>query len=55
MLTSLVQAAYVIAAVLFILSLAGLSKQETARRGSLLVMGESGSGKSSLLRAIAGL
>lgn len=38
MLTSLVQAAYVIAAVLFILSLAGLSKQETARRGSLLGM-----------------
>jgi H+-translocating NAD(P) transhydrogenase subunit beta len=37
-LTSLVQAAYVIAAVLFILSLAGLSKQETARRGSLLGM-----------------
>ncbi len=32
---SLVQAAYVIAGVLFILSLAGLSKQESARRGNL--------------------
>lgn len=38
MLQSLVQAVYVIAAVLFILSLAGLSKQETARRGSIFGM-----------------
>ena len=38
MLISLAQATYVIAAVLFILSLAGLSKQETARRGNLLGM-----------------
>ncbi len=38
MLTSLVQAVYVVAAVLFILSLAGLSKQETARRGNLFGM-----------------
>ena len=30
--TSLIQAAYIVAAVLFILSLAGLSKHETARR-----------------------
>ena len=32
------QAAYLVAAVLFILSLAGLSKQETARRGNILGM-----------------
>ncbi|TWP35979.1 Re/Si-specific NAD(P)(+) transhydrogenase subunit beta [Leekyejoonella antrihumi] len=32
--TNLVQAAYIIAAVLFVLSLAGLSKHETARRGN---------------------
>lgn len=32
------QAAYLVAAVLFILSLAGLSRQETARRGNLLGM-----------------
>lgn len=38
MLTSAVQAAFVIAAVLFVLSLAGLSRQETARRGNLLGM-----------------
>lgn len=37
-LTSLVQAVYLVAAVLFVLSLAGLSKQETARRGSALGM-----------------
>ncbi|WP_125776972.1 Re/Si-specific NAD(P)(+) transhydrogenase subunit beta [Antribacter gilvus] len=37
--TSVVQAVYLLAAVLFILSLAGLSKQETARRGVLLGMG----------------
>lgn len=37
-LTSLATAVYVIAAVLFILSLAGLSKQETARRGNILGM-----------------
>jgi NAD(P) transhydrogenase subunit beta len=37
-LTSLAQAVYVLAAVLFILSLAGLSKQETARRGNLAGM-----------------
>ncbi|GIG24521.1 Re/Si-specific NAD(P)(+) transhydrogenase subunit beta [Cellulomonas denverensis] len=37
-LTSAVQAAFVIAAVLFVLSLAGLSRQETARRGNLLGM-----------------
>ncbi|WP_062287770.1 Re/Si-specific NAD(P)(+) transhydrogenase subunit beta [Demequina phytophila] len=37
-LTSLATAIYVIAAVLFILSLAGLSKQETARRGNILGM-----------------
>ncbi|MFC7406759.1 Re/Si-specific NAD(P)(+) transhydrogenase subunit beta [Georgenia alba] len=34
--TSLVQATYLVAAVLFILSLAGLSKQEAARRGNVL-------------------
>ncbi|WP_263117985.1 Re/Si-specific NAD(P)(+) transhydrogenase subunit beta [Cellulomonas sp. RIT-PI-Y] len=38
MLTSAVQAAFVIAAVLFVLSLAGLSRQETARRGNILGM-----------------
>jgi NAD(P) transhydrogenase subunit beta len=38
MLTSLVQAVYLVAAVLFVLSLAGLSKQETARRGNALGM-----------------
>ncbi|MEV7973328.1 Re/Si-specific NAD(P)(+) transhydrogenase subunit beta [Cellulomonas sp. NPDC089187] len=37
-LTSAVQAAFVIAAVLFVLSLAGLSRQETARRGNVLGM-----------------
>jgi NAD(P) transhydrogenase subunit beta len=37
-LTSLVQAVYLVAAVLFILSLAGLSKPESARRGNLLGM-----------------
>lgn len=37
-LTSLAQATYVVAAVLFVLSLAGLSKQETARRGNMLGM-----------------
>ena len=37
-LTSVAQAAYLVAAVLFILSLAGLSKQETARRGNILGM-----------------
>jgi len=36
--TSVAQAVYVLAAVLFVLSLAGLSKQETARRGNLLGM-----------------
>lgn len=36
--TSVAQAAYVAAAVLFILSLAGLSKQETARRGNVAGM-----------------
>lgn len=35
---SVVQALYLVAAVLFVLSLAGLSKQETARRGVLLGM-----------------
>lgn len=35
---SAVQAGYLVAAVLFVLSLAGLSKQETARRGVLLGM-----------------
>lgn len=34
-LTSVAQAVYLVAAVLFILSLAGLSRQETARRGNL--------------------
>lgn len=38
MLTSVAQAVYVAAAVLFILSLAGLSKQETARRGNVAGM-----------------
>jgi NAD(P) transhydrogenase subunit beta len=38
MLTSLVQAVYLVAAVLFVLSLAGLSRQETARRGNALGM-----------------
>ncbi|WP_061961439.1 Re/Si-specific NAD(P)(+) transhydrogenase subunit beta [Demequina flava] len=37
-LTSIAQVAYLVAAVLFILSLAGLSKQTTARRGNLLGM-----------------
>jgi NAD(P) transhydrogenase subunit beta len=37
-LTSAVQGVYLVAAVLFVLSLAGLSKQETARRGNLLGM-----------------
>ncbi|UZN05254.1 Re/Si-specific NAD(P)(+) transhydrogenase subunit beta [Cellulomonas sp. S1-8] len=35
MLTSLAQAVYLVAAILFVLSLAGLSKPETARRGNL--------------------
>lgn len=38
MLNSVAQAVYVVAAVLFILSLAGLSKQETARRGNVAGM-----------------
>ncbi|ACQ81029.1 NAD(P)(+) transhydrogenase (AB-specific) [Beutenbergia cavernae DSM 12333] len=38
MLLSAVQAVYLLAAVLFVLSLAGLSKQETARRGNVLGM-----------------
>ncbi|MGN8246900.1 Re/Si-specific NAD(P)(+) transhydrogenase subunit beta [Cellulomonas soli] len=38
MLTSLAQAVYLVAAVLFVLSLAGLSKQTSARRGNLLGM-----------------
>ena len=38
MLTSLVQAVYLLAAVLFILSLAGLSRPESARRGNVLGM-----------------
>jgi NAD(P) transhydrogenase subunit beta len=38
MLTSLAQAIYLVAAVLFILSLAGLSQPPTARRGNLLGM-----------------
>jgi len=37
-LNDLAQAIYVVAAVLFVLSLAGLSKQETARRGNMLGM-----------------
>jgi H+-translocating NAD(P) transhydrogenase subunit beta len=37
-LVSLAQATYLLAAVLFVLSLAGLSKQETARRGNVLGM-----------------
>jgi NAD(P) transhydrogenase subunit beta len=37
-LVTMAQAAYLVAAVLFILSLAGLSKQETARRGNVLGM-----------------
>ena len=37
-LTTVAQAAYLVAGVLFILSLAGLSKQETARRGNILGM-----------------
>src|SRR4029079_16819208 len=36
--TSLIQAAYIIAALLFIMSLAGLSKHETARDGNVLGM-----------------
>src|SRR3954464_6434987 len=35
---SLIQAAYIVAAVLFIMSLAGLSKHETAREGNVLGM-----------------
>ncbi len=38
MITSLVQAAYVVAALLFIGALAGLSRHETAKRGNLLGM-----------------
>ncbi|WP_136518730.1 Re/Si-specific NAD(P)(+) transhydrogenase subunit beta [Cellulomonas telluris] len=38
MLTSLAQAVYLVAALLFVLSLAGLSTQETARRGNLAGM-----------------
>ncbi|GIG36629.1 Re/Si-specific NAD(P)(+) transhydrogenase subunit beta [Cellulomonas pakistanensis] len=38
MLTSAAQGVYLVAAVLFVLSLAGLSKQETARRGTVLGM-----------------
>ncbi len=34
----IVQAAYIVAAVLFIMSLAGLSKQETARKGNYFGM-----------------
>ncbi|WP_062070854.1 Re/Si-specific NAD(P)(+) transhydrogenase subunit beta [Demequina sediminicola] len=37
-LVSVAQVAYLVAAILFILSLAGLSKQDTARRGNLLGM-----------------
>ena len=37
-LTSVAQAVYLVAAVLFVLSLAGLSRQETARRGNLFGM-----------------
>ena len=36
--TSLIQAAYIVAALLFIMSLAGLSKHETARDGNVLGM-----------------
>ena len=36
--TALIQAAYIVAALLFILSLAGLSKHETAREGNVLGM-----------------
>jgi H+-translocating NAD(P) transhydrogenase subunit beta len=36
--TTVAQAAYLVAAVLFVLSLAGLSKPETARRGNILGM-----------------
>lgn len=36
---ALIQAAYIVAAVLFIMSLAGLSKHETARDGNILGMG----------------
>lgn len=38
MLTSAAQAVYVVAAVLFVLSLAGLSRQDTARRGTVFGM-----------------
>ncbi|MFC8193444.1 Re/Si-specific NAD(P)(+) transhydrogenase subunit beta [Cellulomonas sp. NPDC057328] len=38
MLTSLAQAVYLVAALLFVLSLAGLSRQETARRGNVTGM-----------------
>ena len=37
-LPGLIQAAYIIAGVLFILALAGLSKHETAKRGNLFGM-----------------
>ncbi|SDS24779.1 Re/Si-specific NAD(P)(+) transhydrogenase subunit beta [Paraoerskovia marina] len=37
-LTSLAQATYVVAAVLFVLSLAGLNRQESAKRGTMLGM-----------------
>ena len=36
MLNGLITAAYIVAAILFILSLAGLSKQETAKNGNRL-------------------
>jgi H+-translocating NAD(P) transhydrogenase subunit beta len=52
-LTSLVQAVYVIAAVLFVLSLAGLSKQATARRGNAL--GMAGMGLALVATVILGL